>query len=97
MDRVIFTRTESDHCKRLYLDGYKVYQIKKMYYEHYTILGLIVVIHVSIMDCWYEDLNRLIFNRRAVILDNWCIGQPINMPPGWIWLYCGQYKDKSRK
>lgn len=58
MGRVMFTRTESDHCKRLYLNGYTVYQIKQMYYEDCTIRELIVAIHVSIMDCWYEDLNQ---------------------------------------
>ena len=57
--RVMFRRFESDHCKKLYQNGYTVYQIKEMYYRKCTLREIIVATRVGRMECWYEDLNSL--------------------------------------
>ena len=61
--RVVFRRFESDHCKKLYQNGYTVYQIKEMYYRKCTLREIIVVIRIGRMEYCCEDLNQLISRR----------------------------------
>ena len=93
--RVMFRRFESDHCKRLYQEGYTVYEIKEMYYKRCTLREIIVAIRVGICvgfaNCWYEALDRQIFNVRNVNEDHWIIGGPFNKPsPRFMYMYQGQ-------
>ena len=97
--RVMFQRFESDHCKRLYQEGYTVYEIKEMYYRRCTVREIIVAICVGICvgfsNWWYEALDRQIFNVRNVNEDQWVIGGPFNKPPPrFMRILQGQYSGR---
>ena len=96
--RTMFQRFESDHCKRLYQEGWSVYEIQEMYYKRYTLREIIVAIRVAIcvgFANWYESLDRQIFNVRNVNEDQWVIGGPFNKPsPRFMSILQGQYRGR---
>ena len=96
--RNMFQRFESNHCKRLYQEGWSVYEIIEMYYKRCTLREMIVAIRVGIcvgFANWYEALDRQIFNVRNVNFDQWVIGGPFNKPsPRFMSILQGQYKGR---
>ena len=93
--RIIFQRFESNHCKKLYREGWSVREIQQMYYKRCTINEIIVAIRVAIcveFANWYEALDNQIFNVRNINFDQWIIGRPFFMlSPRFMSSLQGQY------